>query len=103
MSYLRLALAAALAVGFLWLRFHWIEVGRNEVRIEVEKARLVEAQRQDEAQVAALQDALKRIEQLTKANSELEAALNSSEVLNHAEADTPCLSDARRLRIEAVR
>lgn len=103
MSYLRLALAAILVVGFLWLRSHWIEVGRDEVRNQVEKARLVEAQRQDNAKVAALEDALARVDALNKANAELQNALNRSEVLNHAEADTPCLSDARRLRIDAVR
>lgn len=103
MLYLRLGIVIAIALGCLWLRSHYIEVGREEVRTEVKLASDAEAQRQAAAHVAALNDALARIDQLTKANSSLEAALNSSEVLNHAEADTPCLSDSRRLRIDAVR
>lgn len=103
MLYLRLGIAIAIILGGLWLRSHYIEVGRDEVRAAVKLASDAEAQRQAAAHTAALQDALARIDTLTKANSNLEAALNSSEVLNHAEADTPCLSDSRRLRIDSVR
>ena len=91
-----------LVIAFNLATAHYISVGRNEVLKEIEQAKADEALRQAGAKANALQDAANRVAALTDLDKAMSGALNNSEVLNHAEIDSPCLSVARRLRINAI-
>lgn len=96
-------LTVMLGLGVAWFRSHYIEVGVKQEQDRVALVATQEAARQAEAKANALNDAASRVAALRDSEKALSGALNSSEVLNHAETDSPCLSDSRRLRIDAIR
>lgn len=104
---LKILIGAGIVVGIL-LAFnaaknHYIAVGVKQERSAVALAAEKEAARLATVRANAAQDGASRVSAITAAEKKQSGALNVSEVLNHDETNSPCLSDSRRLRIDAVR
>lgn len=104
---LKILIGAGLVVALLGLgvaiKRHYINVGSNQEKAAVSQAASKEAVRQAEVKANAAMDGTSRVSAILEVKDKLGGALNSSEVLNNAETDSPCLSDSRRMRIDAVR
>lgn len=92
-----------LVVALVLAKEHYIQVGRDEVTNQIKLVAQAEAARLALAESTALKDAANRVAAIRDSEKAMSGALNSSEVLNHAEGDSPCLSDSRRMRINTIR
>jgi len=100
---LGIGIAVFFVLAFNLAKAHYISVGEKKERARVEVVYLKEQERLQGIKADALADAANRLQSIHDKETTLGGALNSSEVLNHEDIDSPCLSDSRRLRIDAVR
>lgn len=90
-------------LALAWVRNHYINQGIAICQAQVAQAVAVENARMADVNTRAAKDAADKALILLRTNNALEVRIAHSEAQNETETDTPCLSDARRLRINSIR